>query len=291
MHWVLAMIAVVGVAFSGPLMALMAAPALAIAFWRNALGTLALAPITAATRRDEITDLGRREYVLIGAAGVALALHFAAWIAALKLTTVAAAVALVSTQVVWVVLIERARGIAPKAGTWLGVVTAMAGVLVITGVDLAVSTEAVLGDLLALAGAVAGAVYFLIGARVRTTRSATTYNAACFAVSAVTLAVLAGVFGQSLTGLSARDWGLIIAVTVAAQLLGHGLFNHVLSTLSVTVVSLVILLEVPLAAVIAAVLVGDGPPIGTYVGAALILAGLALVVLRRPAAPPPAATD
>lgn len=280
-HWLWISIAVIGVAFSGPLMAMMAAPALAIAFWRNALGAAVLAPAAGVTRRAEIVSLTRRDVSAIVAAGIALGLHFATWIAALKLTSVAAAVALVSTQVVWVVLIERVRGVKPVAGTWLGVGTALAGVLVITGFDLTVSRDAVLGDLLAVAGAAFAAVYFLIGARVRTTRSSTTYNAGCFTISATTLAVLAIAFGQSLGGLSARDWALILAVTVTAQLLGHGLFNHVLSTLSVTVVSLMILLEVPLAALIAAVLIGEGPPVGTYLGLALILGGLALVVIRR----------
>lgn len=281
MHWLWVAIAVVGVAFSGPLMAMMAAPALAIAFWRNALGAAVLVPAAGARRHREVASLTRREVATIIVAGVALGLHFATWVAALKLTSVAAAVALVSTQVVWVVLIERARGLKPAPGTWLGVTTALGGVLVITGVDVTVSRDAVLGDLLALTGAAFAAVYFILGARVRARRSTTTYNAGCFAVSALTLALLALVFGQSLAGLSARDWGLILAVTVAAQLLGHGLFNHVLSVMSVTVVSLVILLEVPLAALIAAVLVGDAPPLGTYLGLTAILAGLALVVVRR----------
>lgn len=292
MAWLWVSIAVVGVAFSGPLMAMMAAPALAIAFWRNALGAAVLLPAAGLARRDEIASLTRRDAWTILGAGIALGLHFATWIAALKLTSVAAAVALVSTQVVWVVLIERARGVAPAPGTWSGVMTALIGVLLITGIDLTVSREALLGDLLAVAGAMFAAVYFVLGARVRATRSAVTYNATCFSVSAVTLLGLAVVFGQPLTGLSGRDWALIFAVTVVAQLLGHGLFNHVLSVMSVTVVSLVILLEVPLAALIAAVLVGDGPPWGVYAGMVLIVTGLALVVLRRrPDRIPPAGAD
>ncbi len=40
----LAVVGILGVSASGPLMAGTSAPALAIGFWRNALGTLAIAP-------------------------------------------------------------------------------------------------------------------------------------------------------------------------------------------------------------------------------------------------------
>ena len=48
------------------------------------------------------------------------------------------------------------------------------------------------------------------------------------------------------------------------------------------VVSLALLLEIPGAALIAAVFLGQVPPAGVFVGLALILAGMALVILNGP---------
>jgi drug/metabolite transporter (DMT)-like permease len=76
-------------------------------------------------------------------------------------------------------------------------------------------------------------------------------------------------------------WLLLAAVTVCAQLLGHSLFNHLLAVMSPTVISLVLLLEVPGAALLAAVFLGQAPPAGVYVGLLLVLVGLAVVVRAR----------
>src|SRR5262245_23818471 len=62
------------------------------------------------------------------------------------------------------------------------------------------------------------------------------------------------------------------------QLLGHTIFNHVLKTTSATLVSLAILLEVPIAAVLAALWLGQTPPLAALPAAALLLAGIAVVV-------------
>ena len=76
---------------------------------------------------------------------------------------------------------------------------------------------------------------------------------------------------------------------MSAQLLGHSVFNHLLATMSPTVVSLVLLLEVPGAALLAAVFLGQAPPWGVYAGLLLILAGLGAGGRVALAAPAPSA--
>jgi drug/metabolite transporter (DMT)-like permease len=90
-----------------------------------------------------------------------------------------------------------------------------------------------------------------------------------------------------LAGYDAKNWALIVGVTLAAQLLGHSVFNHLLAVMSATVVSLVLLLEVPGAAILAGIFLGQAPPIGVYVGLVLICGGLAVVVRARNAATAP----
>src|SRR3954465_13898250 len=86
-------VGIVAVSTSGPLMAATAAPALAIAFWRNGLATAVLLPWTLARHRAELRGMRGRERRLAVVAGGFLALHFATWVPRLTFTTAAAATA------------------------------------------------------------------------------------------------------------------------------------------------------------------------------------------------------
>lgn len=281
-NYVLAFVGVLGVSASGPLMAATQAPALAIAFWRNALASVALAPVAAATRRVELRGLTRTDVRVSVFAGLMLACHFAAWVTALKLTSVAAAIAMVCTQIGWIVLIDRLRGQSVARAVLLGLVVSFSGVLVVSGVDLSLSPRALTGDLLGLLGGLFAAFYTISGSRARQNLSTTTYTLLCYGVCATVLLVVCLASGTDLAGFSATTWLGLVAVTVFAQLLGHSVFNHLLAVMSPALVSLILLLEVPVAALLAGIFLGQTPAVGVYVGLALILGGLAIVVTRRP---------
>lgn len=278
MQWLLAMAGVLGVSASGPLMAASVVPALSIAFWRNAMAAALLAPTAAATRRGELAALDRRQLRVLAVSSLALAAHFATWVMSLKMTSVASATALVGLMAGWVVLLSWWRGEVIHRWVLIGLVLSFAGVLLISGVDTGLSTRALIGDLLALAGGLFAAVYTVAGAEARRTLSTTTYTAVCYSGCAVVLLVVCLVADQPLAGFGASGWWSLVAVTLSAQLMGHSVFNHLLATMSPTVVSLIILLEVPMAAMLAAVFLGQSPPLGVYVGLVLIVCGLAVVV-------------
>ncbi|GGF40248.1 membrane protein [Marmoricola endophyticus] len=285
----LMVVGVVAVSFSGPLMAGLAVPALAVSMWRNAMATGLLAPVALTRRRAELRALDRRTVTMVVTAGLCLALHFGTWVTSLRMTSVAASTALVSLQVVWVVAWDRLTGVRLAALAWAGLVLALGGVLVITGVDVATSTRAVVGDLLAVVGSVAVAAYTVLGSHVRRGVSTTTYTVCCYGTAALALLVTGLLLGVRLVGYAPREWGLLLVVTLTAQLLGHSVFNRLLDTISPMVVSLALLLEIPGAAVIAAALLGQVPAAGVFAGLGLVLAGLALVVLTaRRAVPEPA---
>jgi len=162
-----------------------------------------------------------------------------------------------------------------------GLVLALAGVLVVSGVDFSVSRQALLGDVLALVGGMAAAAYMLIGAQARQGTSTTTYTFVCYGTCALVLAVACLVAGQDLGGYPLGQWGLLLLVTMTAQLMGHSVFNHLLATTKPVVVSLALLLEVPGAALLAAAILGQVPPLGAVVGLVVILAGMAMVVVNN----------
>jgi drug/metabolite transporter (DMT)-like permease len=274
---------VLGIGASAPLIAAIAAPALAIALWRNVLGTVALSPWAMVRARADLhriaTDRSLRTVVVL--AGMALALHFATWVPAVTLTTVAAATALGAVQPVWNALIARAGGAHVGGRAWAGIVLAVLGALVLTGLDLGGDREALLGNVLALVGGMAAAAYVALGARARAQVSTSAYAVACYAVCAVVLLVVCLVGGVPVTGFPLQTWGMLVLLTVLAQLLGHTLLNRAVGTVGPVVVALVILLEVPAATVIAAWWLGQVPPVAVLPAAALVLVGVGLVVTSR----------
>jgi drug/metabolite transporter (DMT)-like permease len=287
-------VALVAVSTSAPLIAATAAPALAIACWRNLLASGVLLPVALLRRHAELRALNRRQWGLCLLAGVLLAGHFATWVPSVTLTSVASSTALVATQPVWAALLARALGRQVGRSVWLGTAVAVVGAVLLTGADVTLSGRALLGDLLALVGGALAAAYITVGGalrapaptrpgapaktRPRSELSTTTYTTLCYSTCALLLLALCLATGQQLTGFARVTWLQLAALTAGAQLLGHSLVNVVLRTTSPTVVSLAILFEVPGAILIAAIWLRQLPPAGTVPGLLVLLAGLALVV-------------
>lgn len=274
---VLLAVSVAGISLSAPLISATAAPALAIACWRNVMSLGVLGPYALLRHRAELRGIGRRALLLAMAAGALLALHFALWMPSLRMTSVASSTALVTTTPLWTILLMRLGGIRAPRLVWIGMCVAFAGVLVLTGVDLSLSARALAGDALALGAGLAAAGYMLLGAEVRKTVSTTAYTLVCYATTALVLLVVCLASGTAMSGWSAGVWGQIALLMMAAQLLGHSLSNRVVRTLGPSVTSTAILLETPGAALIAAVWLGQTPPAAAYPAVALILLGLVLV--------------
>ncbi|MCO8272525.1 DMT family transporter [Actinoplanes sp. TRM 88003] len=272
-------VAVLAVSSSAPLIVFAAAPALAIAFWRNAIAAAVLTPITYGPRRSEITGASRRAKVFGVLAGVALAAHFATWMPSVQLGSVATASALVATQPVWQGLIAAAQGRRLPLAGWIGIGLAVAGAAWATGADFGVSTQAVFADVLALLGGVFAAVYTALGEQARTELRTTTYTWICYSVCAAILLVVCLVAGLDLGGYDNRTWLAILGLVVGAQLLGHSMFNYALEHTSATMVAVLGLIEVPGAAFLAWVWLDQQPRLAALPGIALLLAGVAVFLL------------
>jgi len=271
-------IGVAAVSTAAPLIREAEAPALAIAAWRNLFALPVLLVVVAVAHRSAAAALDRRQRRLITLAGVFLAAHFATWVPSLELTSVASSVALVCSQPIWSAVIARLRGRSVARREWLGIALALAGVLLLTGIDLSLSARALAGDLLALVGGALAAAYVAVGAEVRRDVANPVYTLGCYGVAGVLLGVLAVGGRQDVTGFEAKTWILLLAMTAGPQLLGHSVFNRVLPALGSTVVSVAILLEVLGSALLAWVLFDEVPPAAALPAGLLLVTGLAVVV-------------
>ncbi len=278
----LLLIGLAGVSASGPIMAATAAPALAIAFWRNALGAGGTLLLTGPRLRAALLVPDRRGWAISALAGVFLALHFGTWVPSVKFTSVASATGLVATQSIFTGLIAAVAGRRLPRLAWLGMLLAFVGTLFIAGADFGSSARAFAGDGLAVLGGLFSALYVTAGSHARQRVNTANYTVVCYGICSIGLLFACLVGGQRLAGYPARAWLLIGAVTCCAQLLGHSLINVVLRSTSATLVSLAVLVEVPGAAVIAYFWLHQRPPDWALPGLLLLCAGIVVVVRARP---------
>lgn len=251
----------------------------AIAALRLLFATALLTPWALARSGAELAATDRRTLALAALSGVVLALHFATWIASLEYTSVAASAALVTTNPIWVGLAAWLwLGEPPGRRGSLGIALGLAGSLAIFAAEGAAGASAaarpLLGNGLALAGAWAASAYLLIGRRVRSRLSLTAYIWVAYGTAALTLTAFALASGDPLTGLPWGTYGVILAMAVGPQLVGHTTFNWAVRRLPAPTVALAILGEPVGAALLAWLLYGETVGPLALAGFALLLAGI-----------------
>ena len=162
---------------------------------------------------------------------------------------------------------------------WVGIGVSVVGAVLTTGVDVGLSARAFAGDLLALAGAVTVAAYTAFGERARESLSTIGYTTVCYTVCAVALAAVCLAAGVRMVHYPGTAWLAILAMTAGPTLLGHSLFNYALRRTAATTVSVLVLLEVPGAALLGWVCLGQVPRLNQVPGLALLVLGAAVVVV------------
>lgn len=262
-------------------------PSLAVATWRLTLASLMLAPAALWPRRDRRTRpewraLSRADWGWLALAGAVLAIHFYTWITSLTLTTVAASAVLVTTSPFFVGIFSYfvfKEGLSRRMIA--GMVLAFAGSVVIGVSDAGSGEHHLAGDALALFGAVAVAVYMMIGRRLRARLSLLGYVFPVYATAAVVLLTLALLSGTPLLGYPPAIWGWLVLLALLPQVVGHSALNWALGHLPATYVALAVLAEPIGSTVLAWWVLAEPPPTSALVGGALILTGLTLATLGR----------
>lgn len=255
-------------------------PTLSIAAWRLIFASLVLLPYAWITHRDEIKDLSPREWGLLAASGVFLGLHFAAWIGSLGYTSVASSVVLVSMGPLfvglgsWVFMNEP-----PRLRLSVGIIMAAAGSVVISLGDFGQGQDQLLGDLLALGGAIMVAGYLMIGRQVRARRSLTVYIAVVYGVAMLTLLIIVLLGRQPMFGFSLPAYGWMLALGLVPQLIGHSTLNWALRHISATYVSLITLAEPVGSGVLAYIILNE--PVSWFTGAGGVLVLMGIYIASR----------
>ena len=255
------------------------APPFAISASRLLIAAVILIPITSIKHGPSILKLPTSIWLWTGLAGLLLAIHFATWITSLSYTSVASSVMLVTTAPVFVGVLSH-WGLKERLSgrMFAGILVAVSGGIVIGYGDFSTGADPLFGDMLAVAGAISGGGYFVIGRKLRGQVSLLPYITIVYTVAAVWLVGLALATGQPMSGYSTLTYGILISLAVGPQLLGHSSLNWALKYLSAAFVSVVTLAE-PIGSTTLAYFILDEDVTGyIVVGGMLVLVGIYMVL-------------
>ena len=272
------------------------ASSLVISTYRLAIASLLLSPILLFRYRGEILSISRNDTRLSLVAGLFLALHLGTWITSLEYTSVASSVVLVQTTPLMVAALSPLL-LGEQISRYLlvGLLIAFLGSLIV-GISDACGAEgclqldelfrgtAIRGDLLALAGAAAGAGYVIVGRRVRRSVSLVPYIGIAYGAAAIVLLIASLFEGAPLFGFAPPTYLWLILLAVFPQLVAHTSYNWALGYVAAAVVSLVLLAEPVASGVLARLILDETPTTLRLVGGGLILTGIGLGTFRAKSA-------
>ena len=245
-----------------------------VAFYRLLFTTAMVAPWALVKDRDCLSGLSPKEWGVLAAIGLVLAVHFALWVASLGMTSVANSTVLVTTHPIFVAAISFAfLGEHPGKSALVGAVVAFVGVAIMFAGDI--SGAGVMGNILALGGAIAAGTYIVGG---RSQRKKLRTGAYCLVVYGfATLFLMPFAFAESgLVPASSNDWLIFVVMAAVAGVLGHTMNNYTLGSVSAFVVSTSLLGEPILSSIMAWMILHEAPAEWTMFGAPIVFIGIIL---------------
>ena len=262
-------------------------PATAAAFWRMLLSALVMGVVVVVRREGaawRALHAPPRRLVLLALGGALLAAHFALWFASLHRTSVAASVVLVTTAPLQVAIADwlvTGTRVSRRGLAGIGLGFAGAAALGITDSRHG-SPHAVAGDLLALGGAAAIALYYFVARSFRRYAALAPFTAAVYGAAALCLGVLALATSVPLHGFAPRSYAALVGLALVPQAIGHTALNWALAVLPAASVASVPLGEPLGAMTLAAIFLGERPTLWALLAGAVALVGVALVVTDTP---------
>jgi drug/metabolite transporter (DMT)-like permease len=273
-YLVLAM-GMVAVSFASIFIRLAEAPSLVIAASRLTIASLILAPAAFIRSKDELRSLTKADLRLALLSGLFLGLHFATWISSLEYTSVASSVVFVDTSPLFVGLASHfllKERVSQKM--FVGIAIAVLGGMTIGYGDFGLGAGELLGDFLALAGAVAVSGYLLVGRKLRPNLSLLSYIFLVYSTAAAFLIVLCLATGHTFSGYPRQTYLMFFLLAVVPQIIGHSSYNWALKYLPATFVGVGTLGEPIGSTILACFILNEVPTLAKIGGGVLILAGI-----------------
>jgi len=263
------------------------APGGVIALYRTGVAVVVLMPLFW-HRYYGILQQVRPRLMLVSMLGGALfAGDLVLWNTGLKLTSAANATFIANTTPIWVGLAAYFwLGETIGRRFLLGLVGAMGGGVLVMGNDFFQGASLHQGDLLALGAAIFYSAYILVTKHARDHLDTLFYIWLANLGAVVALIALTLIAGWSFTGYSAPTYAAMIALGLISQVIGVSAIARATGHLPASFVSVGLLSQPVMTAILAFFLLGEGFTPLQVVGGAFILTGIYLAATeqrRRPA--------
>jgi len=220
--------------------------------------------------------------------GLFLSLHFSFWISSLKFTSVASSVVLVTTNPIFLGLFSYLFFKEKQpAELILGIILSFSGSIILAVGDssfqglTAQNPSFLLGDILALLGAIMASGYLMVGSKLREEMDILPYICMVYTFSAFFLLITSLSLGVSFTGYKQSSYFYMVLLAIVPQLIGHTAFNWALKHLKASMVAITILGE-PIGASILAYFIFR-ETIQSCQSVGIILIFLAIIIASRKA--------
>jgi drug/metabolite transporter (DMT)-like permease len=251
-------------------------PGLVSAFYRVFIAGIALLFLYFLRRKKRLpsrTDLG---WIALG--GFFFALDLALWNTSILLTSAAVSTLLANNSPLWVglgaMLIFREK-LSQKF--WLGLITALIGMTLIVGGKAIQELRFNTGDLLAIATSFCYAGYMLVTQKTRSRVDTLTLNTFTMLTCVFLLLPVNLLSQQEISGFSPRTWLALIGLGLVPQLAGWLVINYAMGHLPAARVSVTLLGQVLVTAILGFLLLSETPSPADIIGGLLVLAGIYLV--------------
>ncbi len=260
-------------------------PSIMIATYRLTISSIILLTI-AKGRGIRFTSFSKKQLLIGVLGGFFLALHFSFWISSLKFTSVASSVVLVTTNPIFVGLFSYLlfREKQPPE-LILGIILSFSGSVILAIGDSGLQGLSIqnpsflLGDVLALLGAVMTSGYLMVGSKLREEMDVLSYVSMVYTFSAFFLLAASLSWGIPFTGYKASSYLYMALLAVVPQLIGHTAINWSLKHLKTSMVAITILGEPVGASILAYIIFRE--TIKSFQGIGIVLIFLAIIISSR----------
>jgi len=257
-------------------------PSIMIATYRLTLSSLILL-IIAKAKGIRLSSFNKKNLLMGMVGGFFLSLHFSFWISSLKFTSVASSVVLVATNPIFVGIFSYLF-FKEKQPTELilGIILSFSGSIILAFGDSGLQGLTVqnpsflLGDILALLGAIMASAYLMVGSKLREEMDVLPYISMVYTFSAFFLLIASASSGTPFTGYKPSSYFYMVLLAIIPQLIGHTAFNWALKHLKASMVAITILGE-PIGATILAFIIFQ-ETIKSFQFIGIILIFLAIII-------------
>jgi drug/metabolite transporter (DMT)-like permease len=252
-----------------------AAPSSIAAFYRMAIACVLLLPF--AYFRKELVLPKSKVLLLTIFSGFFIAADVSLWNIAIKESTISQATLLVNLAPIWVGIASYFfLKNAPTRNFWIGTVIALFGMIVFVGVRTFINFEFDKAFIVAVVAGIFYAGYIISSKKALSELPLLPFFSLSLMSATVVLFFVNLALKEPFTGFSSGSWFIMLYQGIVVQLLAWMLINYAIKRLRATRVSLSLLSQAFLSAIVARIILNEPITNQMLLGGAIVILGVAL---------------